>query len=147
MPNAFERRTVVSRGRVVSDEIWLADDVRREAAWNDKSRWTLADLVPEEAKRPEREGEFEIVVRYRQTEASHRAQQESLRLSQRGGMDSPVRGEGTPGGLPRTEQALDHRRRIAEDRERAGKWPSSDVNAAQQRAYEDRRRLDSDANE
>ena len=34
MPNASKRRTVISRGHVVSDEIWLADEVRRRAALN-----------------------------------------------------------------------------------------------------------------
>jgi hypothetical protein len=95
MPATHERRTVIPRGRLVGDELWLPDEVRRRAAWNDKIRWTLSDLLPEEAKRPEHEGDFEIVVRYRVSDASLRAQEASKRLAQPGatGAYGPAEGD------------------------------------------------------
>ena len=41
-----------------------AGDVIEAAGWNEKVRWTLADLLPEEALPPDQTGTFDIVVRY-----------------------------------------------------------------------------------
>ncbi len=95
MTDAHQRRTVIPHARLVGDELWLDDEVRRRAAWNDKIRWTLSDLLPEEAKRPEREGDFEIVVRYRVSAASLRTHEASKRLAQSGatGAQEPAEGD------------------------------------------------------
>ncbi len=45
MPNAFECRTVIPRGGMVSDEICLPAEVRRHAAWNVKNADSDGDPI------------------------------------------------------------------------------------------------------
>jgi hypothetical protein len=66
-PPVFEKRTVIVDGRRVADEVWLPADAIRAAVWNEKVRWTLADLLPEEALPPEQTGTSEILVRCRES--------------------------------------------------------------------------------
>ncbi len=119
-----EKRTVIPRGRRVRDEIWAPAEVRAQAAWNQKTRWTLADLLPDAALPPQAEGSFEILVRYRESDASFAQRRRGHLMAVQGrryglgAASDSESGDDRQAGRPE----FDKRRWIDDEPQRKGHW-------------------------